>query len=414
MQSRAATQTATEARAARPARRYDVDWLRVLATLTIFFFHCARFFDPIDWHLKNAEHSTFLTLFVVLLATWEMPLFFLLSGIGSWYALKSRNGGQYLFERVKRLLVPFYTVGIFLLLPPQFYMDFVTHKGYRPSYWDMIPPYFKGDSLELYFRDPYITNLWPGHLWFLQFLFIVSLVTLPLLLYLRSQSGQRLVGVMAGWCHRRGGIFLFLVPLILVRIGLRSFFAGEHTWADLFEYAIFFLIGYLIPADERFTESYRRDGWLGLVLGLAGVAGGGYMFLSLGYNPMEGEAFSGTYVLFQTVWGTASWGMIVFILSLGARYMNFTNKVLSYANETVLPFYILHQTVILLVGWFIIPLDLSILVKYLTIASASFVIIMALYELLIRRFNVLRFLFGMRLKKKRPAALVVEEGAQGG
>jgi glucan biosynthesis protein C len=138
------------------------------------------------------------------------------------------------------------------------------------------------------------------------------------------------------------------------------------------------------------------------------------MFLSLRYNPMEGEAFSGTYVLFQTVWGIASWGMIVFILSLGARYLNFTNKALSYANETVLPFYILHQTVILLVGWFIIPLDLSILVKYLTIASASFVIIMALYELLIRRFNVPRFLFGMRLKKKRQAALVVEEGAQGG
>jgi hypothetical protein len=74
--------------------------------------------------------------------------------------------------------------------------------------------------------------------------------------------------------------------------------------------------------------------------------------------------------------------------------------VLTYANKAVLPFYILHQTVILLVGWFIIPLDLSILVKYLIIATGSFVIIMALYELLIRRFNVLRFLFGMRLKKK--------------
>jgi hypothetical protein len=381
-------------------RRYDIDWLRVLATLTIFLFHCARFFDPIDWHLKNAERSTFLTLFVVVLATWEMPLFFVLSGIGSWYALKSRNGGQYLFERVKRLLVPFYTVGIFLLLPPQFYIDFVTHRGYRPSYWDMVPPFFVGDSLRLWLKDPYITNFWPGHLWFLQFLFIVSLVTLPLLLFLRSESGRRLIGTLAGWCHHRGGIFLFLIPLMLVRIGLRSFFAGEHTWADLVEYALFFLIGYLIPADKRFTESYKRDGRLGLVLGLAGAAGGAYLFLVLRYNPMEGESFSRTYVLFQIVWSIASWGWIVFILSMGARYLNFTNSVLTYANEAVLPFYILHQTVILLVGWFIIPFDLSILVKYLAIATGSFVIIMALYELLIRRFNVLRFLFGMRLKKK--------------
>ena len=72
-------------------RRYDIDWLRVLATLTIFLFHNARFFDTIDWHLKNAQRSEFMTLFVVVLATWEMPLFFLLSGIGSWYALKSRK-----------------------------------------------------------------------------------------------------------------------------------------------------------------------------------------------------------------------------------------------------------------------------------------------------------------------------------
>jgi hypothetical protein len=393
-------------------RRYDIDWLRVLATLTIFLFHCARFFDPIDWHLKNAERSTFLTMFVVVLATWEMPLFFLLSGVGSWYALKSRNGGQYLFERVKRLLVPYYTVGIFLLLPPQYYMDFVTHRGYNPSYWDMVPPYFAGTSLKLYFKAPYITNLWPGHLWFLQFLFIVSLVTLPLLLYLRSESGQRLVRRLASWCHHRGGIFLFMIPLILVRIGLRSFFAGEHTWADLVEYALFFLIGYLIPAEKRFTESYKRDGWLGLVLGLAGTVGGAYMFLSLRYNPMEGEVFSRNFVLFQIVWSIASWGWIVFILSMGAKYLNFSSRVLTYANEVVLPFYILHQTVILAVGWFIIPLDLSILVKYLVIASGSFLIIMALYELLIKRFNVLRFLFGMRLRKKTTKAQALEGGVQ--
>jgi glucan biosynthesis protein C len=86
---------------------------------------------------------------------------------------------------------------------------------------------------------------------------------------------------------------------------------------------------------------------------------------------------------------------------MAARYLNFNNKLLAYGNEALLPFYILHQTVILAVGWFIIPLDLSILLKLLIISTTSFVIIMALYELLIKRFNVLRFLFGMRLKKKQ-------------
>jgi len=86
--------------------------------------------------------------------------------------------------------------------------------------------------------------------------------------------------------------------------------------------------------------------------------------------------------------------------------LNFNHKVLAYANQAVLPFYILHQTIILLVGWYIIPLELSIPLKYLLISAASFILIMALYDLLIKRLNVLRFFFGMRLKKKPPTAPV--------
>jgi glucan biosynthesis protein C len=80
------------------------------------------------------------------------------------------------------------------------------------------------------------------------------------------------------------------------------------------------------------------------------------------------------------------------------------NKALAYGGEMVLPFYILHQTIILLVGWYVIPLNLSILLKYLIISPISFLLIMALYELLIKRVNAIRFLFGMRPKKKPPAA----------
>jgi len=96
---------------------------------------------------------------------------------------------------------------------------------------------------------------------------------------------------------------------------------------------------------------------------------------------------------------------VMFILSMAARYLNFSNKVLAYGNEAVLPFYILHQTVILLVGWFVIRWNISILPKYLIIIVISFPLIMVLYELFVRRFNVVRFLFGMRLKKKQPTTL---------
>ena len=107
-------------------RRYDIDWLRVIAMFAVFIFHCTRFFDTEGWHLKNSEQSY--TLFVLvrgLFWPWIMELLFLLSGAGSWYALKSRTATEYLFERFKRLLIPLYTVGLFILLLPQFYFELV-------------------------------------------------------------------------------------------------------------------------------------------------------------------------------------------------------------------------------------------------------------------------------------------------
>ena len=384
----------------RPARRYDIDWLRILAMLAIFLFHSNRFFDEFGWHLKNADQSIVSSMFTGLLDMWLMPLFFLLSGAGSWYALRFRSGGQYLFDRVKRLLVPLYTVGIFIILLPQVYFDVVTNKGYTGTFWEWTPLYL-GSIPDRFYASPFFFNIFYGHLWFLQFLFLISLVTLPLLMYLKSQAGQKLIKRLATWCSRWGGVFLFLIPLILVRIGLRSFFAGEHTWADFVYYAVFFLIGYIMPADNRFTDSFKRYGWVCLALGIVGWGGAGLFVLELGYPYPGAESFSLMFVLFQTIMSIANWSWVVFILSLGAKYLNFNNKVVTYGNDAVLPFYVLHQTIILVVGWFVIQWSIGIAPKYLAITTTSFIAIMAIYELLVRRINVLRFLFGMRPRTKR-------------
>lgn len=381
-------------------RRYDIDWLRVGAMLAVFFFHCARFFGGGTWHLTDAEQSMVAFLFIGWLDLWIMPLFFLLSGVGSWYALQSRTGGQYLLERVKRLLIPLYTVGLFLLLPPQFYFEIFSNAGYTGTFWEMLPRYFGGLR---HFSAGRPTSLLPlpfsGHLWFLQYLFLISLMTLPLLLYLRTKSGQHLSNKLAGWCDRRGGIFIFLIPLLLIRVGLRSFFWGEHSWADLFEFAVFFVIGYIIPADKRFTESVKRHGWVCLALGIASFGGEGAL-IGLGYNYPGVEPFSLIFVLFQIVMSIGRWSWIVFVFSLGAKYLSFDNKVLAYANEAVLPFYIFHQTIILCVGWFVIRWNIGILPKYFIISVVSFPLIIALYELFVRHFNIVRFFFGMRPKKR--------------
>jgi peptidoglycan/LPS O-acetylase OafA/YrhL len=391
-------------------RRYDIDWLRAIATLAVFLFHCTRFFDTAGWHLKNPEQSEFLFLLTGgLVYPWVMELLFLIAGVGTWYALQSRRARVYLWERVKRLLIPLYTVGLLVLLPPQFIFETLTRSGSRSTIWQIMARYFAS------FYPPRVTA-WPetllpipfsGHLWFLQYLFLISLITLPLLLTLKSGQGQRWIGRLAGWCDRRGGIFFFVIPLALALIGLRGLFEAQRSWADFLWYAICFVIGYIMSAAERFTNAVKRHGWVCLALWLVGMSGGiGLLALVLGYDPIPGqESFSLIYVLYQVIWSISSWSAVVFVLSIGARYLNANNRALAYANEAVLAFYLFHQTVILAVGFFVIRWNMGVLPKLLIVTAASFALVVMLYELLVRRFNAIRFLFGMKPRGMARAAI---------
>jgi surface polysaccharide O-acyltransferase-like enzyme len=241
-----------------------------------------------------------------------------------------------------------------------------------------------------------------GHLWFLQYLFLISLSTLPVIRYLGSERGYRWIERLASLCGHRGGIFIFVLPLAVALIGLRGLFEAQRGWADFLWYAIYFLIGYVIAAERRFTEAFRRHGWICLALWLTGFFGGcGLLVSVLGYDPMPGkESFSLMYVLYQIVWSVSSWSAVVFMLSLGARYLNRNHKILAYGNEAVLPFYLFHQTIILFVGFFVIRWNAGLPAKFLIVTVISFALILGLYQLLVRPIGAVRFFFGMRPKKR--------------
>ena len=123
-------------------RRYDNDWLTVGAMLMIFLFHCARFFNFEDWHVKNNQLDQGLTLFVAIVAQWIMPLFFILSGLSSYYSLQTRTTGRYNDNRFKRLVIPLIFGTFILLAPVQVWIERVSHGQLDGSLIEFYPLVF--------------------------------------------------------------------------------------------------------------------------------------------------------------------------------------------------------------------------------------------------------------------------------
>ncbi|UCF09919.1 MAG: acyltransferase family protein [Candidatus Bipolaricaulota bacterium] len=378
------------------ARRYDIDWLRVIAMLGIFLLHTMHLFDEgTDWHLRNADTSTLVLVLRGLIDIWAVPTFFVISGVGAWFALKRRSGRRFLAERIQRLLVPLYSVGLFAIVVPQIYFDAFTN-GYRGSFGGAI-----ARSLGSVGFDPSwpgLATFFPGHLWFLQFLFLVSVVVIPALLLLRSERGKRAIARISGWCSHRGGIFLFIVPITGVRVALMGVIRGQFTWATFVFFAVLFIIGYMLAADERFTASIRRNRWIALAAGIVSFAAQGFLILTQGYQ-MFHEPFSGIFVVYEVIVSIGVWGFIVFLMGVAANHLDRPSKILSYANEAVLPFYLFHQTVILGIGWFVIRWNMGVWPKLIIVTVTSFAATLLLYDVLVRHSNVMRFFFGMRPRR---------------
>ncbi len=370
-------------------RRYDIDWLRVLAMLMIFLFHCARFFNYEDWQVKNNQLDFGMSVFVEIVSQWIMPLFFILSAISVYFALDYRNNRQYINERFKRLVVPL-VFGIFVIVPPQVYIERVSHSEFAGSFVQFFPHYFDG----LYgFGGNFA---WMGlHLWYLEILFIFSLLTIPIFRYLRKETMQNFISRIAISFKKPGIIFLLALPIFFMEllvnlqpdgVGIRDF----GGWS-LLTYLIFFILGYLIASNLQFRASIERHRKIALLLGVLTTISG-FFLLEAGHS-------SRTY-FFAFLRAFNSWFWLVAILGFGSKYLNFNNGLLKYSNEAVLPFYILHQTIIVIVGFYIASWDVGVIMKFLILSIVSFSLIIALYDLVIKRVKILRFLFGIKFKQR--------------
>lgn len=381
-------------------RLHYLDWLRVLATLGVFFFHVINVFGPARFEINNAERSDAIMAIQGFFYPWGMPLFFLVSGAGSWFALRRRTAGQFTRERTLRILVPFFT-GTLLLGPVQLYLSW-SHKSQTGAFPGSFPDFLVN-------RLPRVSPKYLGafgyHMWFLGFLFAYALLALPLFTWFKGQAGREFTSRLAGLCERRGAILLFILPVALVRLGLQPFFPQLQDWADFFSYGIFFVSGFVLYADERFTRAIRRD-W-GFLLGVAVVATLASMVIVVSLESFDVERAPGTFLEF-VLWGliaASAWCSTAFVLFIGMRYLDRDSRTLRYGQETLLPFFLVHQPAILAVAYFVVQWEAGITIKLLIVLFGAFALSIAVVELVIKRIGLLRLLFGM---KERPKAAVVQ------
>jgi hypothetical protein len=342
------------------ARHHDLDWLRVVAVLTVFVFHAAHPFDLFDWHVKNDQRSLAVSLALGPFVPWGMGLLFLLAGASSRLALRSRTARQYQRERWRRLAVPF-LVGSALLGPVQAGVEAV-HKGR----WTGSPPaflatYWRDLGSSVWHLDRGIGPAWFGelgyHLWFLG--------------------------------------FLLAVPITAVRLALRAAFPEEHDWAEFAFYFAFFVAAYLVLSDPRLEAAVRRDLPVALGLGVAGLAA-----LVVADFPAWLErwsanpAYSLDYLLIQGLYAVYAWSWTVVALGVAGRVRRFQTPV-PRAARLALPFYVLHQPVILVVAFVVVQWSIGIPVKLALVLAGSFAVTAALCGL-VGRARVLRPLLGAR------------------
>ena len=397
----AQTNTPTERSGGKSVRLHYLDWLQVLAILGVFLFHAVHPFDDLfDWHIKNAESSIVVNFFVGFFGSWGMPFFFLMAGVTSWFSLRRRTAGRYVRERVTRLLIPL-ILGSIVLTPIQAYYEF-THKGWWKG--GSILEFILSTEARTYFFTEYNSITFSPeifgdvgyHLWFVGFLFVYSLIALPVFLWLKTDSGKRFVASIARLAKWRGGLLIFTIPLILIGYILQPFLSGYTGWASLIFMLVFFISGYILIADERFMLAIRRDWRLHLILGIACTL----FFFSVAVDVPVWEwlVSPGTleFYVSWTAWGINSWCWTMFEMYIGMRYLDYTNKWLQYGREASYPFYFVHQPVIIFIAFYAVQWEVNLWIKLLVVVIGSFALSLGIYELLVRRINPVRALFGMK------------------
>lgn len=373
-------------------RIHYLDWLKVLIVYGIVLFHVSLVFSMGTWLVSNHDRSLILTAFAGFTFPWGIPAMFLIAGADAWFGLRSRPVSDFVRKRFLRLLVPM-VPGLLILSPLQ---RFISSHNPPPSL-DTFWPFYVGFFREFHFEWTlqFVSRYWL-HLWFLGYLFVISIVCLPAVLWLRGPAGRRLTAALVQIASRRAGLLMLAAPLAVTQLALRWRFPAYQDWADVATYTLVFLWGAVIFSDRRFEALIRGQiRWLlaGGVLAMAGI--GVLAVVTPSHLAGDPHAPAVTQTAYALLWSVYVWSWLHAVLYLGLRWLNFPSRAQHYAQESVLPIYVIHHPLVLLVASFVVTWNLGVWPKFAVILVTVAVLTLAIYEFGVRRWAITRAVFGL-------------------
>ncbi len=345
-------------------RRYDIDWLRVIAIGLLLIYHISIAFQP--WgvmigFIQNSDSMTWLWVPMSMLNTWRIPLLFFVSGMGVSFALRKRNWGQLMLERTKRILVPF-IVGMFCIVPLHFFL------------WQK---YYNQDI-------SYVLN--PSHLWFLANIFIYVLFLSPLFLLMKRRENGSIRRIIERLFSTPLGLLLitgfFVLEAAILKPELYATFA--MNFHGFFVGLLAFFAGFcIIYSGEVGRKMIMRWRWMTLAIGLT-------LFV-IRYTVFELAAPNYLVAIESNMWIFAAFGFAF-------KYLNRPGKAVVYMSQAAYPVYILHMLFLFLGSYIIMPLEIAAFLKFILIIIFTFAACLLVYEFIIRRVRIIRPLFGLKFE----------------
>ncbi|HJW72205.1 MAG TPA: acyltransferase [Geothrix sp.] len=374
-------------------RRPDIDAVRVACILLLHLYHSARMFNVDDpWHVKAPVLLPVLNGPMDVLHLVRMPLLMVIAGMATAFALRKRSPGAFAWDRVKRLFWPL-LFGMLIIVPPQIWVERVWTGQFQGSYWSFWPSVLQGIPY------PKGSLSW-HHLWFVAYLFVFCMAALPLLAWFRTARGAAFLGKMEGFLARGANLWWLALPIMGGRFLLRNHRETNdliHDPKNLVFYGGLFLAGHLLGRlprlDERLVALRHWHLGVAAVLLAALLPPGEFPF------PLEHLA------IYAFIWAS-----LCAALGYGRARITRTSPLLRHAQSLAYPFYIFHQTVIVVMGWWMLRFQLSPWTFLATLTGASFLVTWGLCEG-VARVGWLRPCLGMgpRPQNREPASKVLSE-----